>query len=243
MSKIATLLAKDVRGVYRDGMLAVLAFYPLLLAGVLRVGLPSIPVAHLDLYLAPFPLILGGTVLGTVLGFALIEEREQQTWLLLRVLPLSQGTLFGYLGTLTMGFSVVVGLTAALIYGRPVAEPVLFVGMTLAIAAQAPLVMLLIGAAARNKVEGFAFAKILGTVTMLPALVFVVPVSWQPLLWWHPFYWVYVGTLEAYGAEASVSELALHWPALPPAAVVGVPIVLSAAACAALARVYRRAAL
>ena len=89
MNQIRALARKDIRVIYRDRFMLFIAAYALILALVARLGVSWVPVENdnLDLYLAPAIVMFGTLLLGTLLGFALIEEREQGTWLLLRVLP------------------------------------------------------------------------------------------------------------------------------------------------------------
>ena len=242
MSRIAALLQKDLRVVYRDGFMVMLFFYPIVLALLARVAVTWIPIEHFDLYLAPGLLLFGGPLLGTLLGFALIEEREQQTWLLLRVLPISQWALLGYLVAVSGGVSVVMIVLSAVLYGLPVADPTRFALMIVPSALTTPLLMLILGAATENKIEGLAISKIVSTAGLAPALVFVLPAPWQVLLWWHPMYWIYLGFLAAYRGGAGTGDLALYWPGYPFAAYVVAPLLLSAAGILALARVYRRRA-
>lgn len=240
MSKIATLLRKDARGIWRDGFLLFMSTYALVLALVGRVAVGWIPIQNMDLYLAPVFVILGGFLLGTILGFALIEEREHRTWQLLRVLPLPETTLFAYLTATACSFALLSGLACAWLYGRNPVDVPWFLAMTVVSALVAPLVMLTLGVAASNKIEGFALAKILGFVVPLPGLIFLISAPWQLLLVWNPWYWIYLGLLRAYAGEAGVSTLPLHWPGYPSWMFVVFPVLLSGTGAAILARIYRR---
>lgn len=241
MSKIATLLQKDVRGVYRDGFLLLLLGYPFLLALGVRLLVPWVPIEHVGLYVAPFVVTLGAITIGIVLGFSLIEERELQTSLLLRVLPLSSPALFGYLTATSSGLALVATLAGAWIYGLPVADVPAFLGLVLASATLAPFVMWILGAASTNKIEGMALAKIVSTSGLVPLLVFVLPPAWQPLLFWNPLYWIYVGLLRAWAGPLA-PELAASWPMLPGWSFVVAPLLLCLGGAVALSRVYRRRA-
>jgi hypothetical protein len=242
MSKLATLLAKDGRAIYRDGVLLPLALYPLVVAVIARLFAGWAPIEHLDLYLAPAVFIVGALVVGTVFGFTLIEEREQQTWLLLRVIPLRQSTLLAYLVATTAGFALLVGLASSLVYGLPLAKPASFVALAVAGSLTAPLLAFTLGALAANKIEGFALGKILGVLPALPALVFLLSPNWQVLLAWNPFYWLYLGMLGAYGADPSAAGLAVRWPGYPAWSYLLAPTVLSLAGIALLGSTYRRRA-
>ena len=239
MSKIGALIWKDARGIYRDSFLLYMCAYVPLVAIASRLGVPWIPVENLALYVAPWLVTLGGSIAAIVFGFALIEERERQTWLLLRVLPLSRTAHFTYLVITTGLLSCALGLAAAAVFGQPVAELPGFLLLLAVGSLTAPLGMLMLGVAAANKIEGMAVAKLVSSMTIVPALVFVVPGPWQILLAWSPHYWVYLGLLRAYAGEAQLAALAVHWPGhpgwLPPLAAT----LLCLGGIALLARIHR----
>lgn len=239
MRQLLALARKDARIVIRDSFLVAILLYTLVLALVARVVVRWIPVERLSLYLAPAMVLLGALLLGTVLGFALIEESEQGTWQLLRVLPLDARTLVLYLGAGSGLVSVVVSLLAAFVYGRPVADFPMFLLMVAVSSLCAPLMMLLLGAMASNKIEGLAVSKILGLLLVTPGAAFVLPVPWQLLVAWSPFYWVYLGLLRAYAGDTSFSS-AIHWPAHPPWLLVVAPLALLCVGNALLVQHYRR---
>ncbi len=241
MSKLATLLGKDARGIARDSLLAPLAFYPLLIALVTRFAVGWFPIEHLDVYLAPAAVVIAPVLMATIFGFALIEERENETWLLLRVLPLPQTTLLVYLVATTSGFSLVVSLLSALVYGLRPADWTAFLALTVTASLLAPLISFLLGTVADNKIVGFAVAKILGAVPMLPALIFLLPPGWQLLLFWNPYYWVYLGLLRAFAGER-IAELAVHWPPYPDWIYVVATLAISLTGIWLFGAAYRRAA-
>jgi hypothetical protein len=242
MSKIAMLLQKDLRVIYRDGFLMMALVLPVILALVGRIATSLIPIEHIELYFAPLIVTASGTTLGTLLGYALIEEREQGTWLLLRVLPVPEVQLFGYLAGVAGSLSLAMVVLSCVVYGLVPKEPGLFGLLVLATTPFAGLFLLALGAATSNKVEGMAIGKFLGSVASLPLLVFVLPPAWQVLLWWDPLYWVYLGLLQAYAGSALLPELAAYWPGYPTWTYVVVPFVLSVGGFFVFARVYRRRA-
>ena len=242
MSQLIALLRKDARVVYRDGFLAFLPFYALVLALAGRFGVPWIPVADFGLYLAPAMVLMGALLLGNVLGFALIEEREQGTWLLLRVLPVEPPMIFLYFCAVGSVLSFSVGLIVALAYGYPVADLPTFFLMTAVSSLSAPIIMLVLAVAASNKIEGMAVTKIFNIVTMVPAVVFVAPMPWQLAAAWCPWYWMYLGLLRAYTEDPGALSAA-YWPNLPLWLIVTASLVLALGSIVVLARLYvRRAA-
>lgn len=241
MSRVVTLLQKDFRVVYRDGFIALFFFYPAVIALVARAFVPMVPIEHFDLYMGPLMLTLSAPMLGTVLGYSLIEEREQQTWLLMRVLPMPELSLFGYLAAVAGVLSIAMSIVAAVLYGLRVVHPLWFIVLLVASAPCTAMFMLLLGAVARNKVEGLALSKALGPLSFVPALVFLLPPAWQVLLYWNPFYWLSLGFLEAY-AGGRVADLPLYWPDHSFALMAVVPFVLALLYSWPLARIYRRRA-
>jgi fluoroquinolone transport system permease protein len=239
MNKIGALLWKDARGIYRDGFLLYMCAYAPLIALGARFAVPWIPIENLALYVAPGLVTLGASLAAIVFGFGLIEERERQTLLLLRVLPLSRTAHFAYLAITTGLLSCVVGLACAATFGQPVADLPGFLLMVAVGSLVAPLGMLMLGVAATNKIEGMAVAKLLSSMSIVPALVFAVPPAWQILLAWSPHYWVYLGLLRAYAGEAQLAALAVHWPGHPAWVDPIAATALSLAGIALLARIYR----
>ena len=242
MSKLVTLLQKDFRVVWRDGFIALMLVYPAVIAVACRLLVPLVPIEQIGLYAAPVVMMTAAMLLGTLLGYALIEEREQQTWLLLRVLPMSQLALWGYIGAVSATLTVCMTLVAVLCYGLVPTQPLQLAIMVVVSSGSAPLLMLIMAAATENKVEGLAISKFVGSASILPLLVFVLPPAWQVLLWWTPTYWIYLGFISAYAEPGLIPELALHWPGHGFPLLVGVPAVLTLVYTAALARVYRRRA-
>lgn len=242
MSRVATLLAKDMRVISRDPMMAPLAFIPLLTAVIMRWAAGFFSLEHLDIYLAPAVVFIAPTMLAAIFGFALIEEREQQTWLLLRVIPLRQSTLLGYVVVTSSGFSFAVSLLAALIYGLPVVHWPSFLALTAVASLTAPLVALALGSLASNKIEGFALSKLMGNAPTLSALVFVLSPAWQLVLAWNPFYWLYLGLLRAYAGESAIAELAVDFPTYPDWMYFAVPTLLCTLGIWWLGGSYRRRA-
>jgi len=240
MSRVAALLAKDVRGITRDRFLLFLLLYAALFPLLLRVVLPHLAIPHLQLYLAPAPPIFGALLAGTVLGFSLIEERESGTLQLMRVLPQGEATQAFYLVGATTAISGLTAGVCSLLYGMPVQRPLLHGALLVATAAGGPLLMLCLGVFAENKIEGLALSKIASLPSAVPILLFVVPGAWQGLLAWSPWYWIYLGMLRAYAGDAELAETGLAFPALPEAAFWLVPLVLCAGCGALLARRLQR---
>jgi hypothetical protein len=128
-------------------------------------------------------------IVGMVIGFLLLDERDARTLSALRVTPLSMREYLVYRILLPL-----VGGTASTLVGYPM------IGLTalpfttlLAIAAvagvSAPLLALVLASAAPNKVAGFAVVKVLNGVNLLPIAAFFLPVPLQYNAGVVPTYW------------------------------------------------------
>lgn len=238
-TRLAALLAKDARGIARDRLLLFLVGYGVVIAAVLRAVVPLVPVEHIGLFVAPAAPLIGILLVGSVLGFALVEERESGTWLLLRVLPLSEASLGAYLWTVASGAGLVVGLACAAVYGQPVERPGLYAASLVVASLGSPLLAFFLGGLAANKIEAMALGKLANLPMAAPILAFVVPAPWHVLLWWSPFYWIYLGLLRGTARDGVLADAPLVLPAVPDAALVAIPALLLAGACVPLLRRFR----
>jgi hypothetical protein len=214
--------------------------YSLALAAVARVVIRWIPVSHIELYVAPFIIVMACGLMGLVFGFALIEERETGTSLLMRVIPVSRTALASYWTVVVGGSCLVICLLSALVYGVRPANMGAFLLFTAVTALGAPTVMLLLGALASNKIEGLAVSKIISGSSLMLVAVFVLPARWHLLLFWYPWYWIYRGLLEAYAGPDIAARLVVDWPALPGWIQPVVPLLGSVLGIIVLVRRYRQ---
>jgi fluoroquinolone transport system permease protein len=197
-SVLRTLALADVRLLGRDPLLKWVLGLPFGLALVLRVLIPRAQDAliangsDIEPY---FPLVMGGYlmtapgIVGMVIGFLLLDERDARTLSALRVTPLSMRQYLAY----RIVSPLVVG-TASTLLAYPLIgiTPIPFTSL-LPIAAvagvSAPLLALVLASAAPNKVAGFAAVKVLNGVTLLPIAAFFLPLPLQYIAGVIPTYW------------------------------------------------------
>lgn len=189
---IAALLRSDARKLVRDPVLLISAMVPIALALVLRFG---VPVA--EAWLGPHrpvigasAMLLGAMLAGWVVGFMLLEERENRTLQAIGVTPLTlRGFVLWRLALPTMiaalggSLILVVGECGVPDFTRAL------VGLLLA-AACAPAFALFLVGFADNEVEGLAIAKIGGLSFVLPVVATFVEGPWTWLGGLLPPYWV-----------------------------------------------------
>jgi fluoroquinolone transport system permease protein len=195
-----TVLADaDRRLVWRDPLLKWVLLLPVGLALLFRILIPQ---AHETLLratgvdIAPYyPLIMGGYlinapgIVGMVIGFLLLDERDARTLTALRVTPVS---IRRYLAYRVSGPLLVATATTLLGYGLIGITP-LPIGPLLAISAvaglSAPLIALVLATAAPNKVAGLAVVKVLNGVNLLPIAAYFLPTPAQYVAGVIPTYW------------------------------------------------------
>jgi hypothetical protein len=228
---LRTLIAADARLLWRDPLLIWMTAVPLgmalLIKLVVRAAVEAFPAAApvLPQYHA---LIMGGYLMtapgmiGFVIGFLLLDERDAGTLKALRITPLRFRNYLVYrlVGPLLIG-------TIATLLGYPLAGlapiPLLtLVPIAAAGAIAAPLIAFALGAFAANKVAGFAVVKILNAVNLLPIAAFFVPVPLQYAAGILPTYWPMRALWSVAAGESA-------WPFLAIGSVVGLLAVLLAA--------------
>ena len=215
---LRTLALADARILGRDPLLKWVLGLPLGLALVLRVLVPRIQQALIanGFDIVPyFPLVMGGYlmtapgIVGMVIGFLLLDERDARTLSALRVSPLSMREYLAYRIVLPL-----VAGTASTLVGYPLIglTPLPFTSL-LEIAAvagvSAPLLALVLGTAAPNKVAGFAAVKVLNSVNLLPIAAFFLPLPLQYFAGIIPTYWPMRALWSAAAGEPYLVYLAI----------------------------------
>jgi fluoroquinolone transport system permease protein len=189
----------DARSVARDPLLRWLVVYPVLLALVLRWGVPALAVRLETRYgfdlsgyyvlLMSFLVELLPILTGMVVGFLLLDGRDDRTLTALQVTPLTLNGYLAYRLAMPMLVSVVMTLVVFPLTGLVRVGPGPLVLMALGSAPLAPLFALLLGAFAANKVEGFALSKASGVFFFPPVLAYFVDPPWQWAFGLIPTYW------------------------------------------------------
>lgn len=189
----------DLRNVIRDEMLRWMVFIPLLIAVAVRFGWPAM-VAQLQTrfqfdilpyqtMLMSYVVIGSPIVFGVVIGFLLLDERDEGSLMALQVTPLSLPNYLLY----RLGLPVVLTMLLLLV-SLPLAGINTFtwyeqVLLALVTAPLAPMLAIFLAAFARNKVQGFALMKGGGILFLLPFIAYFVPGQWQWLFGLFPTYW------------------------------------------------------
>lgn len=193
MIRYLELFRGDFANARRDPMLVLAGIAPLLIALMLHFGLPLVDIGPYAALTTAFMLLMPAYLFGMVIGFMLLEERDEHVLRAIAVSPLRMRGFLVYRLTLPVAISFVAGLGMAgvmiadgFVAPMPAAR---LVAVMLATALTAPLPATFLAAFATDKVQGLAFAKAAGVVLMTPlALLFAAPVRYVGAF--TPYYWI-----------------------------------------------------
>jgi len=195
---ITKLARNDVKLIGRDGMLVGVILFLILIAMILRSGLPwfneylaeqaVLPSETISESLADFyPLIIAflaifgsATIIGFIFGFVLLDEKDDQTLkaMLVTPVPFNRYILFRVGSPALLAF---IAITGVMLSANQATVPL---WQVLLIAAGgslvAPITSLILAIFAENKLQGFVFGKFIGLVGWIILLGWFVdePVQW-----------------------------------------------------------------
>ena len=191
--------AVDALSVVRDPLLRWVLALPVLVALVSPWVLPGFLAqlgasleTDLAAYYAPLVgvelLLFAPALAGMVVGFLLLDQKDDRTLDALRVSPLPLAWYLAYRLALPVAMSVLLTLITFPLAGlNDLGIGTLVVAVSAA--PLAPMMALVLGTLATNKVHGFALVKGLGVVLPIPLIAYFVDAPWTVLLGVVPTYW------------------------------------------------------
>jgi fluoroquinolone transport system permease protein len=196
----AALAPIDRRSVMRDPLLRWTVLLPVLLALGLRWGGPPLVeqlgqtigyalTPHYTPLLGVALLMMVPMLVGTVVGFLLLDQRDDDTLTALLVTPMPLAAYLTYRLGLPVLLSTAVAAALLPLAGLGGAH---WIGLLVAAAAAAPLAPLFalaLAAFAANKVQGFALMKAFNVLSIPPLVAYFVGAQWQWAFYWAPTYW------------------------------------------------------
>jgi fluoroquinolone transport system permease protein len=210
----------DGRNLARDPLLRGLCVAPVLLAAGMRwVGPPLVDRVGgmFGADLAPlYPHLMGFFLLaflpllvGMVVGFLLLDQRDDGTLAALSVTPLPVAAYLGYRLAVPVLASVLLTLALFPLAGLGGVGAGRLLTAAAATAPLAPMVALFLGAFAANKVQGFAFTKVSGVLLLPPLAAYFAAPEWQWLFWIAPTYWPARGFWTLHAGQAGAAGFLL----------------------------------
>ena len=191
----------DTRLIGRDSFAVMMIVYIMIIAVVLRFGVPWVAgllLAELQFDLAPyyplltsyFALVIGPMMAGIVFGFLLLEERDAETLKAMLVTPMPLNTFILYRVVIASLLAFVFVLATLLIVNLTAFTPLELILVSVCAALFGPIIMLFFATFAANKVEGFALTKIASLVGIITIVAWFIPEPWQYLVGFFPPFWV-----------------------------------------------------
>jgi len=207
---LAAVVRADAKRITRDPFLLFMIGYPWLLALLLREVLPWLNqrfadrIALSDYYpiAACLVALLVPNVMGIVLGFQLVEEKDEGSLVAVAVTPMSLEQYFLYRSTVYALVSLPLVVALHELLGVVKLAPGELTLVALVSMPVVPLMALVLGSFAGNQVEAFAVAKGSGFLFTGPLAAFFIPRHWDALVGILPTYW----PIKAYYAAAEGSS-------------------------------------
>lgn len=223
-----SLGAIDARSVARDAMLRWVVVLTPAFGLLFRYALPPVAAAvdvrfgfdlttYYPLFMSFLPLVVAGMI-GTVVGFLLLDQRDDQTMTALLVTPMSLGDYLRYRLTVLMLLCVVFSSVTVPLAGLTETTPLQIVVSAIVAAPLAPIYAVFLGTFAANKVQGFALAKIIGIVFIPCVAAYFVTGPWQNVFGLVPHYWAlkvfWLFDAAAVGSALGHAVFGLAWQAV-----------------------------
>jgi fluoroquinolone transport system permease protein len=190
----------DAKTVGRDALLRAVIGLPLMLALLTRLVVPILAqqigaATGLDVsaYQAPIMsgalLLITPTICGLIIGFLLLDQRDDHTLAALQVTPLPPRAYLAYRMAAPLLLSLVMTVVAFPLAGLAGAGVAAVLLAALTAAPLAVLVALGLATYAENKVQGLALLKGGSVLLIAPIAAIFVPAPWQWALGIAPTFW------------------------------------------------------
>lgn len=194
---VQRFVRNDTRLILRDRMLATLLLVVFLMGLGLRYALPAIDRSLADGGVMPservafrfsdiFPIFVAfvaywqsALLPGTVFGFLLLDEKEDDTLTVLRVTPTPLTRYVTYRVALPMILAFAFALVLPSMMGHCPPPAALHLPLALVASLTAPSTALLLAVYAENKVQGLAFTKFGGVAGLTIIVGYFIPGNWQ----------------------------------------------------------------
>jgi fluoroquinolone transport system permease protein len=178
-------------------MLSWMIFVPLVIILTVRIVVPILTEQlQLQFDLRPYYVLVNSLMymtmpmlVGMVIGFLLLDQRDDQTLTALQVTPLSLNGYLAYRISLPILIAFIITVALVPLTGLVPTPLAAHLVTALSAAPLAPIFALFYAAFAQNKVQGFAVMKASGIVMLPPMAAYFLPAAWQVLAAFIPTFW------------------------------------------------------
>ncbi len=177
-------LSKEAKNILREPLLTLMFFIPLILLFLHQFLIPiisrnitnyfSIDFVHYEKYILILFLIVPTMTVGMLMGFVLVEEKDQEVLEFIKISPfglkrfLWEKSLITFcltIGSLVILFTLFLELEINLI---------MFILIVFFLGIESVIFTILIGYRSKNKVEAMAYGKIMSVIFILPMLIMII---------------------------------------------------------------------
>ena len=198
----------DLKLIGRDRFLIFMFLFAVYIAVALRFLLPwadgylaeheimpgaSIPLRLAEVYpmlVAFMGLFTGALLVGTVFGFVLLDEKDNNTLRAMLVTPVPLPRYLLYRVGLPAVLAVVIVLGMVLVINQAVPPLWQLLPLSAGAGLTAPIVTLFFATFAENKVQGFAYTKFAGVSGWTIMIGYFIAAPWQWLVGLFPPFWI-----------------------------------------------------
>lgn len=196
MKYLVTYARNDLRLIFRDPVLYVMFFVPLLFISLLRFGLP--PLIHLLPVLESYRMVLLASIClvttmfpAFIFAFIILDEKDLDVMAAIRVLPVSSSGFIMYRLLFIFLFSFFFNMMILVFSNLTAWMPGRMLAISLPVALVSPASCLIITAFASNKIVGTTWMKGLNFLFLIPVLTYIFHGPWEFLLGILPYYWIF----------------------------------------------------
>lgn len=210
LSNWSQMLVADLIKVLREPFFWLILIAPFLLGYGMHYFLPYLeqrfPAIELAYY---FPVIVALLVLtsplyyGFVLGLQVLDEKDENVLLAVAVTPISLKTYLAARITIYSLVSIPIIVIVHEMIAVLAVDRFQLIMVALAGSLNTPLIVLLLGAFAKNQLEGFVIAKSLGFLMLFPLVMYFVPDYWHLICGVLPTYWPIIAYYTAVAPDGS----------------------------------------
>ena len=197
MKKLIPFVLGDLKLVFRDRMLSLFFFAPVLLILFVWLFVPYITavyplVEEYHPYIMMFASMQTAILFGFITSFMILEEKDENVIAVIRILPVSSTFFILYRLLFSVFFSALSAFLMIALGG--IAYPGLLNAFLLSMqyGLVAPLITLIVGTFAQNKIEGMAYFKGINLLLILPVLSFFLTGFMKYLFAFIPVFWTYL---------------------------------------------------
>jgi hypothetical protein len=196
---IVALAPTDAVNIVREALFLFVILLPVVVALILRFLLPELEkmlIERLQFDLAPYhPMIMGvfigvsPSLIGSLYGLLLVDERDERTLSVLRIMPTPFATYLTARLLIPTALAVFMTILTYPLAGLSPLPILTVTAIALAGATVVPVAALVIVSIATNKISGLVVFRLVTSVLALPALAYIAPPDWDRLAWIISAYW------------------------------------------------------